>query len=430
MSNARELANLVSGTLTNLTSGTNNVALGDDALEATTSGERNVGIGKDAATANTTGSRNVAVGHQSLLANTVGSRSVAVGHNALSAQNPASATDMYNTAVGHEAGAAVTTGDKNTVVGSLAGDALTTGMNNTVVGYSALGSNTASGAHVAVGYQALETMNSTSNTSQFNTAVGTQAGKSLTTGTYNTFLGPQAGFNITTGSKNTIVGQFDGNAHSVDIRTSSNNIVLSDGDGKPRAYYGVAATPHWFIENDQTQWIASMRNSHSSGPYGLLIHYTATAPNGNANEFLYCFDTVGGKMLVKSNGNVVNQNNSYGAISDLKLKENIADASSQWDDIKALQIKKYSMKVDELDAPNKLGVIAQDLEAAGMSGLVEETQDRDSEGAVIDSTTKSVKYSVLYMKAIKALQEAMTRIETLETENTAIKARLDALEAG
>ena len=33
------------------------------------------------------------------------------------------------------------------------------------------------------------------------------------------------------------------------------------------------------------------------------------------------------------------------------------------------------------------------------------------------------------MKALKALQEAMARIETLETENTAIKARLDALEA-
>ena len=48
MTNARELANLVGGTLTNLTSGTDNVALGDEALEAVTSGANNVGIGKDA----------------------------------------------------------------------------------------------------------------------------------------------------------------------------------------------------------------------------------------------------------------------------------------------------------------------------------------------------------------------------------------------
>ena len=31
-------------------------------------------------------------------------------------------------------------------------------------------------------------------------------------------------------------------------------------------------------------------------------------------------------------------------------------------------------------------------------------------------TSKEVKYSILYMKAVKALQEAMTRIETLEAK--------------
>ena len=34
---------------------------------------------------------------------------------------------------------------------------------------------------------------------------------------------------------------------------------------------------------------------------------------------------------------------------------------------------------------------------------------------------KSVKYSVLYMKAIKALQEAMAKIETLETKVKALE---------
>ena len=41
---------------------------------------------------------------------------------------------------------------------------------------------------------------------------------------------------------------------------------------------------------------------------------------------------------------------------------------------------------------------------------------------------KSVKYSVLYMKAIKCLQEAMEKIETLETSNTDLTTRLEALE--
>ena len=55
----------------------------------------------------------------------------------------------------------------------------------------------------------------------------------------------------------------------------------------------------------------------------------------------------------------------------------------------------------------------------------------NSDGTVtetIDGTTKTVKLSVLYMKGMKALQEAMTRIETLESENTALKARVTTLE--
>ena len=56
-----------------------------------------------------------------------------------------------------------------------------------------------------------------------------------------------------------------------------------------------------------------------------------------------------------------------------------------------------------------------------MSGLVRESKDFDSEGNDLGTTTKSVKYSILYMKAVKALQEAMARIETLEAKVTALE---------
>ena len=39
----------------------------------------------------------------------------------------------------------------------------------------------------------------------------------------------------------------------------------------------------------------------------------------------------------------------------------------------------------------------------------------------IKSKVKSIGYSVLYMKAIKALQEAMTKIETLEAKVKALE---------
>ena len=42
---------------------------------------------------------------------------------------------------------------------------------------------------------------------------------------------------------------------------------------------------------------------------------------------------------------------------------------------------------------------------------------------------KTFKDSIFFWKCAKALQEAMVKIETLETENTALKTRMDALEA-
>ena len=76
---------------------------------------------------------------------------------------------------------------------------------------------------------------------------------------------------------------------------------------------------------------------------------------------------------------------------------------------------------DKESAANRIGVIAQELEESGMSGLVDEHIDLGPNDEDLGTTTKGVKYSVLYMKAIKALQEAMARIETLEAEVSALK---------
>ena len=123
-------------------------------------------------------------------------------------------------------------------------------------------------------------------------------------------------------------------------------------------------------------------------------------------------------FLVYTNGNVLNTNNSYGAISDIKLKENIVDATSQWNDIKALQVRKYNFK--EGQTHTQIGLIAQEVELVS-PGLVTESPDRDAEGNDLGTVTKSVNYSVLYMKAVKALQEAMERIETLEAAVAALQ---------
>jgi hypothetical protein len=135
-------------------------------------------------------------------------------------------------------------------------------------------------------------------------------------------------------------------------------------------------------------------------------------------------------FYVRNNGDVRNATGSYSSISDAKLKENIVDAPSQWEDIKALQVRKFNFTEESNQVRyTQIGLIAQEAEAV-CPGLVDDDPDLDENGEDLGTVTKGVKYSVLYMKSVKALQEAMTRIETLETANASLEARLTALEGG
>ena len=448
----------------NITTGVENTSLGSDSLFAITDGDANVAIGVQALN-NNTASYNVAVGHQALYDNTSGNYLVAVGQAALGnntsgIRNSAlgrialgsTTTGNYNSAFGYGAlnsnetqsnntamgylALTTATANNNTAVGFESAKITTTGHSNSALGFRSLHKNLTGNFNSAFGYEALYESSSASN----NTAVGYQAGYSGTTAEGNTFIGRHAGYSVTSangntyignnaggastsGQNNTILGRFHGNQHGLDIRTSSNNIVLSDGDGNPRMYwYGGSSYPYWEITSGTNAQNTAILRHTGSNPYGPAIGFSNASPNNTTSYFLQCTDSNADRMRIYSNGNVVNTNNSYGAISDQKLKENIVDALSQWDDIKALTVRKYSMKADNLDSPNMLGVIAQEVEAAGMGGLVFESPDINEETKEdLGTVTKQVNYSVLYMKAVKALQEAMDRIETLETKVTALE---------
>jgi len=133
-----------------------------------------------------------------------------------------------------------------------------------------------------------------------------------------------------------------------------------------------------------------------------------------ASQYTYAIQGVfggGTTFYVLANGNCANTSNSFGAISDAKLKENIVDANSQWDDIKKIRVRNYNLI--EGQTHTQIGVVAQEVETVS-PGLVNTMPERDSDSNELETSTKVVNYSVLYMKAVKALQEAMDRIETLE----------------
>ena len=224
--------------------------------------------------------------------------------------------------------------------------------------------------------------------------------------------------------------------------TTISNTKLNVANGPIKCTFNSGDAPtttnaNQFVDGGNNTYGTLFHNTASTpnSQYIIEIRFKGSSPDNNSAKFLECRDSTTNRFYIDSDGDVKNHDNSYGSISDIKLKEQIADASEQWDDIKALKIRKFKFKTDvatgDSDKHWRLGVIAQELETAGMNGLVTDDDDTEEKDGVITSlgtTTKTVKYSILYMKAVKALQEAMTRIETLETANTALEARVKALE--
>ena len=294
--------------LQNTTTGNLNTAFGGLSLKTNTTGNYNTALGYTTLYANTSGAANVAVGGgdgatygAALGANTTGSNNTAVGNGTLQANTTAS----NNTAVGYQAGYSNTTGDILTAVGQLALYANTTGTANSAFGRASLYSNTSGGYNTALGVQSLNSNTTASN----NTAVGYQAGYSQTTFgantfigyqagytqnntssyTYNTFVGYQAGYATTTAVKCTILGGYNGNQGGLDIRTSSNYIVLSDGDGNPRGVFDNSG--NFAVNGAINSTSGTTASLGSSGTATVLnttnlSHWMLTANgNGNTTQF-------------------------------------------------------------------------------------------------------------------------------------------------
>ena len=181
--------------------------------------------------------------------------------------------------------------------------------------------------------------------------------------------------------------------------------------GLAGGYISNTGSYHQFINTGNGQWCMQIKQEHHNGMNTQMLVNSVT----NIEAFqIYSTSNSTTRFRVLNNGNCANANNSFGSLSDVKLKENIVDAKSQWNDVKAVKVRNFNFKNDK--DSKLLGVVAQEVESVS-SGLVFDTIDRDPNDSTKEiGTTKNVKYSILYMKAFKALQEAMARIEVLEAK--------------
>ena len=208
-----------------------------------------------------------------------------------------------------------------------------------------------------------------------------------------------------------------GTTNDVSIFNKSGALVLSVPTGTIAATFAGAVTAPSATILDaaaSTATVLTVRTQNSttfSSSVLTIIGDRGTTDSTynliNANN-----NVISGQFLVRDSGNVVNTNNSYGAISDIKLKENIVDATSKLEKLNQVRIVNFNRIGNE---QKQLGVIAQELEQIFPS-MIEEAIDRDAEGNDLGTTTKSVKYSVFVPMLIKAMQELTARLAAVEAK--------------
>jgi len=238
--------------------------------------------------------------------------------------------------------------------------------------------------------------------------------------------------------------------------------IISDG----RIGIGDSGQTNTAMTITQSVSSATLKVTNQTNDYQGNNVWSVLADNTNDDACnLYAGYSAGGhRFFVNGNGSVHSATGTYATISsDERLKSDIKDANTQWDDIKQLKFRNF--KKHDTDGLVHLGVIAQEAEKICPKLVMErnpldtevaynsdfgtlytkddvETQDvlytkddqdvKDGKANVGDVKTEALKNigdvkevkskvkvfkdSILFWKTAKALQEAMARIETLEAK--------------
>lgn len=248
--------------LEKITSGEDNVAVGNQAGLSIANGNKHVMLGSNAGDALTAGENTICIGYNSAASSTTVSNEITLGNTDITKFRvpglnfiikDSTATDNYvltvdaNGEAGWEAAAGGATNINglsdalvesnsiylgndpssttssalnNVAVGKTALDAITTGDSNVAVGYNSATALTTGEFNTAVGNASLLRLT----TGTLNVAIGSEAGQKITTAYGNVCIGDGAGYDITDGNKNTMIGRYTG--HTGSDFTGSNNIII------------------------------------------------------------------------------------------------------------------------------------------------------------------------------------------------------------
>ena len=186
-------------------------------------------------------------------------------------------------------------------------------------------------------------------------------------------------------------------------------------------------THNWNMlgNNVNSSSVLICEHSGDTAPYGIEAVFTDNTPDNNSNWFYYAADLSAARFRVYSDGDVWTSDSGT-LSSDETLKENIVDASPKLEDLKKLKVRNFNWKSSfhpEKSKKKQLGFIAQEVEEVFPALITEHDiaptgSDKSNHTPVMKKAIKQAWDPII----IKAMQELIAKVETLETKVAALEA--------
>jgi hypothetical protein len=170
-------------------------------------------------------------------------------------------------------------------------------------------------------------------------------------------------------------------------------------------------TDKFSSETSSSTQVAIRANATNASYAGTVIYGTTTRGGTSGFDFIGLFANSVGQFRVNGAGTIYAQNTTVQSISDIRLKENVKDATDGLDIVNALRPVRFDWKEGYgNNRKNQLGFIAQEVEPVFHDAVSEWSNVKADDL----ETYKTVGPSALIPVLVKAIQELHAEIESLK----------------
>jgi len=250
-----------------------------------------------------------------------------------------------------------------------------------------------------------------------------------------------AGLNVTTANKIGI-GTNSPSQKFVVSSSGADNIVMCENSGASIQMFmqaGGSGGTVGTLTNHQLQLLTNNTARMTIGDSGVVYiggsttrakvnverndassyNYASISVSNQPDHFVFYTDSTVTGSITRSGGTGVNYNTS----SDHRLKENAVDMTGAIARVKSLQPKRFNFIAD--DSVTVDGFMAHEAQTVVPEAVTGTHNEVDADG---NAVMQGIDQSKLVPLLTGALQEAIAKIETLETQRADLEARLTALE--